>query len=284
MHFAFRALSLDARPVHTGRAVAFLTTACSTRVALLLLVAAMTTACGLTQEVRELPVEAMSFEVLDLQTSSGQVVVTTGAEPSMTATMAYSGRTAPEVDLREEAGTLVVRVDCPPGAWHCKVDFQVVVPSEVALILEVSSGSVEVTGTTGGVEADVGSGSLDLQDVGGGVQAAVSSGSIDLRDIRGALTATASSGTVQGVRLDSSEVYAETSSGTIVLELERIPDRIDASCSSGGVDVTVPVASYDLRLSTGSGSISVDNLTDDNGSPRIITIATGSGGIAVRGR
>ena len=155
------------------------------------------------------------------------------------------------------------------------------------------SGSQNIEGVSGPVDAESGSGSLTLTRLGGSARGSTGSGSIEADDIGGALTVSTGSGSIRaggvngaihartgsgGVDITQTgqgDVDAQSGSGTV--HLRGIRGGLRASTGSGGIHVDGELAG-DWRLSASSGSIHVD-LPPGQGFE--LDATTGSGSIDV---
>lgn len=204
---------------------------------------------------------------VDLETGSGDVtVVAAGGSPRLELETVKGLWGAPEVKVSRGAGGRVsVDADCRgPFSHSCSVELRVLIPRSTTLVARTGSGTVDVRGVQGGVDAETGSGDVELSDVGG-------------ERVR----ADTGSGTVRASRVDAAEVVAETGSGDVELAAIRAPDATTVDTGSGTVELTVPDVGYAFELDTGSGDEQVD-VRRDPGAPRRIGIDTGSGDIRVR--
>ena len=113
-----------------------------------------------------------------------------------------------------------------------RIDLMVVIPLNMAVEIDDSSGSMEVSGTgalsiddgsgaidvsgiNGSVRIDDSSGSLEVEDVAGDVEIEDGSGSINVRDIQGTLRVRDSSGTIDVVQVGQNVVVERDGSGSI---------------------------------------------------------------------
>jgi DUF4097 and DUF4098 domain-containing protein YvlB len=136
------------------------------------------------------------------------------------------------------------------------------------------SGSI-VAREIGSLSASAGSGSIDAERVDGSVRANTGSGRIQARGVSGAITAKTGSGGIEVVQSGSGDVEVSSSSGTVRVRGVRGALRAsttsgglhvqgeprgdwELSAASGGVQVDVPDGSgFDLDATTSSGSIDV---------------------------
>ena len=163
----------------------------------------------------------------------------------------------------------------------------------------VNSGSGTVSGSNlaGEIKATTGSGDIELESLVGNIVARTGSGSVRIDDISGSLDAATGSG---GIRAKGQfgQFVAKTGSGSIRLETSTgLQDDCKAATGSGGIDILLPAsAGFQLDAGTGSGSVSCDfDLVDPvvkkrslEGSTSVpgprLKLSTGSGSITVSQR
>ncbi len=133
------------------------------------------------------------------------------------------------------------------------ISYTLTVPPSSSLTSKTGSGSQEVAGVSGRVEANAGSGSLVFKDLGGDLRASTGSGSIVADAVRGAFHATTGSGSIRASGVGG-RITAKTGSGSIDV----------AQIGTGGLDVGSGSGSVrargvrgDLKASTASGSLHV---------------------------
>ncbi len=164
------------------------------------------------------------------------------------------------------------------------------------LVLDTSSGSVEVESIRGSLLVDTGSGSVQVSDVRGDVLVDTGSGSVTINSVRGELNIDTGSGRVQARRIESDSAKIDTGSGSVVLELDRIGSgEFVIDTGSGSVQLVLPNdASARIQADTGSGGVK-NKVTDaqirhqerdeldmiiGNGDARVM-IDTGSGSVTI---
>lgn len=143
---------------------------------------------------------------------------------------------------------------------NVSISYEISVPPTTHVRSSTGSGSQEIEGVRGPVEAKTGSGSITIRDIGDRVTAHTGSGSIELDHIAGEVEAGTGSGSIHAEHIAGS-ARASTGSGSIYVE--------QTAADTGG--------SRDVDLQTGSGTIEV---TGVNGSLRA---KSGSGGITASG-
>jgi len=220
--------------------------------------------------------EKVKITEIRISGGSGDVAVGSGpaGEVRIDRVVRYRGA-EPGKTYRIEGSVLHVETDCGP---RCGVSYDIHAPAGVAvrgetnsgdLILtdvstvdvRVDSGRVSVTDATGDVKVVATSGDIRAVNVAGNLTADVTSGTIDARGLTGTTTQiTATSGDVTLSLGTAGDVRADVTSGSIDLAVPPGPYKIDATASSGEVDIRVPTdpaGQHHLDLTTKSGDITV---------------------------
>ncbi len=136
------------------------------------------------------------------------------------------------------------------------ISYEIEVPGATRLSARISSGSVNVDGINGPVEASTSSGHVTLTNIKGAVTASSSSGGIDLRSIDGAATASVSSGSISGSELMATS--AKTMSGRVTLH--QVRGACEVFVTSGSISVDgAPTAPWNLHNISGRVSIRVSD-------------------------
>ena len=152
------------------------------------------------------------------------------------------------------------------------ISYTLRVPAASKLRSRSGSGSQQIEGVGGEVEATSGSGSLTVKDVGSRLRASTGSGSIAADGVRGGLHATAGSGSIRAtgvggaifVKTGSGDIDVsqtasgdvQVSSGSGTVRLRGVRGAVDADTASGGLSIDGELAG-DWRLSAASGSVDV---------------------------
>jgi hypothetical protein len=187
---------------------------------------------------------------------SGDLKITVGDRFEVRRTVGY-GDTKPGKTYRMDGDALVLE-ECEER--DCWVDYEVTVPEGTTVSGHLDAGNVEIVGVaSANVAAE--SGNVTVRDVDGQVNASTQSGNIELSGIGGAVVAGAQSGNVR-VGLTAA-------------------DSVTASTESGNVDVTVPDASYQVDISTGSGEDITNEIGDDDTGPAL-ELRAESGNVSLR--
>lgn len=152
------------------------------------------------------------------------------------------------------------------------LSYTLTVPASSALRTRTGSGSQQIEGVGGEINASTGSGSLNFRSTGGGVRASTGSGSITAETVGGPFHATTGSGSIRasgvggaitaktgsgGIDVEQTgSGNVEVSSGSGTVRLRGVRGALRANTASGGVTVEGELAG-DWRLSAASGTVRV---------------------------
>lgn len=163
-------------------------------------------------------------------------------------------------------GVLHLRGTCPLifSEW-CSVDYDIVVPRDLAVTIDAANGGVRVTDFDGDLVVDSDNGRIELVAVSGDVTINGDNGRITGTDLGGSVTATSDNGSIE-------------------LSFATAPDLVVASSDNGSVTVALPrvEGGYDVRTS-GDNNADVE-VVDDPSSPRMVDLETDNGSITIRDR
>jgi len=192
------------------------------------------------------------------------------------------------------------------------ISYEIVVPADTEVKSHTGSGSQEIFGVAGPVEAGTGSGSLALTDIGGAVSARTGSGAITADGVAGSFEAHSGSGSIRMTQEAPGDVVVTTGSGSSelhgiigALSVRAGSGRIvvdgrqegvwNLDTGSGSVRIDLPEdAAFELDAESGSGSVNVDHpLTIQGkvskrhlrgqvrGGGQLLRVETGSGSIRI---
>ena len=190
-----------------------------------------------------------------------------------------------------EAGSLVVRVGCPPVRVGVDTTsrLRVQVPGGVPVEVDAGSGDVTAAGLVRLREVRTGSGDVEVTAVAGdagpdagGTTVRTGSGDVVLRGVGGDLDVGTGSGDVLAADLAATSVRARTGSGSVDLRAVEPPQDVTVRTDSGDVALTVPDSplGYAVSATTGSGQALV-GVAHDPSSPLRVVLRTGSGDVDV---
>jgi DUF4097 and DUF4098 domain-containing protein YvlB len=134
---------------------------------------------------------------------------------------------------------------------NVSISYELTVPAQTRLKSGSGSGSEDIAGIAGPLEASSGSGSLTISNIGDTVRASTGSGSIDLSGVKGNVRATTGSGEIHATGI-AGGFRASTGSGPVTLE-QTAPGYVEVSTGSGRVALRNVHGS--VRAHTASGNI-----------------------------
>jgi hypothetical protein len=133
-------------------------------------------------------------------------------------------------------------------------------PADTQVRAHADSGGIRVEGVQGTVDCKTDSGGIEIRNVRSAVRAAADSGGIRISDVGGSVVAHVDSGAIEAIDVAGSIEANADSGGIRLVQTKAAPIR--AKADSGGVTVKLaPGAGYDLSADTGSGHISVPEMT-----------------------
>jgi hypothetical protein len=185
---------------------------------------------------------------------------------------------------------------------NISIDYDVTAPRATILKAHTGSGSMEIGGIEGTVNASSGSGSIHADNIGPAERIATGSGRIRATNVHGGAAIQSGSGSVQLSLSAPGDVTARTGSGSI--HISGLSGGLQASTGSGSIDVqgnptsewragsgsgsiqiqTPPDAHFTLNAASGSGTIHTDRaiLMQGNLNRRHVTGTINGGGPTVR--
>ena len=226
----------------------------------------------------EIPVEAVSPMLLDVDSSNGHVTVIgddTATGVTVVATLRANGDS--EKEAEERLGRIVYRVEQQNDRVlilfdasaqdddvrrHASVDFDITVPTVCDVLADTSNGAITLETIIGTANLTTSNGSIDVYDVSGDLRLDTSNGRIDVSRVEGDIDADTSNGEVW-IHRTIGRVIAESSNGSIRFEGTLI--GADNSLTTGNGSVTLAIAedaSIAIEARTSIGSISSRLLLD----------------------
>lgn len=167
----------------------------------------------------------------------------------------------------------VGHIDDPDLRHDISISYDVVVPANTELRSTTGSGSQEISGISGSLDASTGSGSLKISGIGSSVHAHSGSGGIDIDGAGGSVLVRTGSGSIQA-RGVAGGFDGETGSGHLTLE-QTSPGSVRAQTGSGGLDLRGVHGS--LQAQAGSGDIKAEGEATGGW-----VVHTGSGSVHLR--
>ncbi len=180
----------------------------------------------------------------------------------------------------------------------CSIDYEILVPSaDITVIGDVGSGDTTIEGLAsvdyktgsgrvtvrdiaGSVKAITGSGDFEATRVGGEVFADLGSGRMTLDAVKGKTLLKTGSGDISGTALDNDTV-ADADSGRVDLMFTSARS-VRVHTGSGDVTVRAPGGPFKVSGTSGSGDRKIDVATDPTASVEL-KLTTGSGDVTVLG-
>lgn len=195
---------------------------------------------------------------------------------------------------------------------NIEIDYDITLPAATTLKVGTGSGDVEVANVVNLVSAQTGSGDVHLNNIGSAPHVSTGSGTIRAEGVHGIANLETGSGDIELHQEQAGDVKAQTGSGTIRLhgvnggvragtgsgdlEIDGNPaSEWKIETGSGSVRLNLNNAKYMLNASTSSGSINVSAPIDKQsslnkehivgavrGGGPSVRVSTGSGDITVR--
>jgi DUF4097 and DUF4098 domain-containing protein YvlB len=227
---------------------------------------------------------------VDLQvfTRSGDVIIRSGPAGSIAITGRihvgdrwFNGGKKTEVEEIEKNPPIQqsgnsIRIDYVERQ-NISIDYEITAPPDTKIHTKSGSGDQTIEGMQAGIDVETGSGDVRLSDLAGDIRIHTGSGNVEAKGASGPFEARAGSGDISIEEKSKGDVRLETGSGNI--EARGVDGGLRASTGSGDVrvdgtpagdwtvktgsgnaDLRLPQqASFDLDVSTSSGSVVVDH-------------------------
>jgi hypothetical protein len=233
---------------------------------------------GRTSEDRSVTLPATGGQLV-VSSSGGGIRVTAGDVTEIRAVSHLEyGLSAPR--LRQESRSDGVHLDasCRWYSTFCSVDYDITVPTGMAIRAESSGGSITVRGVTGAVDTSSSGGSITVAQTTGSVRARSSGGGVTVQASNGPLELESSGGGILGTGLRGGQAHAESSGGSVRLIFDTAPETVEASSSGGKVEVLLPPVDGGYRVdASSSGGTQVVEVPTDPASTRRVTVRSSGG-------
>ncbi|WP_159047359.1 hypothetical protein [Streptomyces sp. XY332] len=174
--------------------------------------------------------------------------------------------TAPEIEESWLGDTLKLTPRCPAvgavveSGLGCSVDLGVTVPAGIPVKVSAGSGTVDISGLAGAVDAEVGAGRLRLTA------------------LRGPLRASVGSGSLEASGLSSPQADLRAGAGSAVARFAAPPQQVTARAGAGHLRLTVPAATrFRVTDRAGTGRCDVAPGMHDPAAPGRLDISADSG-------
>ena len=162
-------------------------------------------------------------------------------------------------------GTLFIKAECPDTNRVCSVDLDMTVPAYTWIAGETGAGDITVNGYSGALQFVTGAGDIYAENGFGN------------------MSFETGAGTVTGVSLEASEVFVESGSGKVSMDVVGNVAAVSIDTSAGDVDLVVPAGTYNETVKTDAGKVAIDGVTHDPTSWATIYVHTGAGNISITG-
>ncbi len=227
--------------------------------------------CG-SADLDDAPLERKTFpfggERLRIESDDSELEITAADVDEVEVTRRVDGwvviGNGPDASWKLEDGTLRLTIGCKGLAAHCAGHHTVKVPRGVSVTVEDGNGGVEAGGF-----ADA----LTIRS---------DNGRVVVRDSSGPLVLETRNGGIRTERVTSTRVRAHSGNGSVRLDLDAAPERVESSSNNGGVDVRLPAGGgpYAVTAESRNGGVDVSVPTDD-ASERSVTARSGNGKVRV---
>jgi hypothetical protein len=170
-------------------------------------------------------------------------------------------RTAPEVAVASEGGTVTVKATCGDA---CSLRLHITVPANLAADVTATSGEINTSGLGG---------PLNLRSDTGTIVVAGSAGALVLHDDVGSVTVTDSR---------SRQVAITNGQGSVHADFAAPPSGVEVTTGDGSVDVVMPRGTdYSVDAHSRGSALPRISLPVDPSSAHAVTVRTGSGAIQI---
>lgn len=200
--------------------------------------------------------ELAGVRVVEIRNSAGGVDVI-GSDTSEVRVDASGSRGLFETRHSQQivGDRLVLTGSCPVFGEHCRLDYQVRVPSQLPLVVRGSHGSTSLRGLSAPVRVEVEDGQVELARISADVE-------LDLQF-----------GRLRAVQLTGSSFDARIAHSSADITFERDPGQLTLDTRFSGVDVWMPADAGPFSLTSTSSFGDVDNqLRTDPASPSRIVV------------
>jgi hypothetical protein len=220
-----------------------------------------------------LPITSTS---LTIDTSSTDVTLVPTSGPPAIDTHAKGTLSVPKIRTQVVGNEVKVHGGCHIVVFgNCSAKVTVHVPDRMAVSVSTGSGDVRASDLRAPLRVSVRSGDIDLDTIGDDVAVHVTSGDIDARRIAGVTELRATSGDISATEMTAPSIIAHATSGDVLVDAATAPKQLDASATSGDVEVTVPRGvRYDGSVETSSGDRSMSIASDPAAAHKIRVEAT----------
>lgn len=192
---------------------------------------------------------------------TGDVTLVAGDRTVLTVSKEWLFSGEPAITMTQDNETITVSGECSWFQIWCTTSLTGTVAPDAAIQVKTTAGSIQVSGTTGGVDLET------------------SAGSVSAEDVTGPARMVSSAGNITGVITDGN-VDAVTSAGRIDLTVLGDFSMLSAITNAGDVDLVVTDDVYNVDTDTSAGSVSINVQADPSATRRILAESS-AGSIAI---
>ncbi|MCM4080542.1 DUF4097 family beta strand repeat-containing protein [Paractinoplanes hotanensis] len=221
--------------------------------------------------------EKTKITAIRLDGGSGDIAISTAAVTETSIKRIIRRSTDPGESYRLDGSTLIIDTSC---GHNCSVSYEIVAPAGVKVSGALDSGDISFD-SLGDTDVKLTSGDVTVVDPAGTVKLRGTSGNIRVVNAKKAVDVQSTSGDIEAMDI-AAPVKLKVTSGDINAVLST-PNSVTAQTTSGDVEVQVPVGSYKISTSSGSGDEGVQGITNDPTAKNEINLRTGSGNAVVIG-
>lgn len=171
------------------------------------------------------------------------------------------------MEIDGDADGLEVKTKRPSSARHLSftMSYEIVLPRESEVSVQVTNGRIEITGVNGNVSAATTNGRVTCNEISGSLHARTTNGRIDFDGVSGALEARTTNGKISGK----------------IAALPKGDEEISCTSTNGSIQLAIPRDSdFEVEIQTRTSRISSDfDLQGDlTKRPRRLVGVVGKGG------
>ena len=217
-------------------------------------------------------------KITDIVLTCGGGDVTVSAAPVTETTIHRVIRQAtnPGKSYQLQGTTLTLDTVC---GIHCSVSYEIKTPPGVKVHGKLGSGDIHLDGLAD-TDLELTSGDLTVTGSTGPVQIRATSGDIHVNDAKSSVKVQSTSGDIEALNAGG-PVDVRVTSGDVQVSLAA-PNSVTAHTTSGDVNVDVPRdGKYKLITSHGSGDLNLQDVQNDSSAKNVIDVRAGSGDVTV---
>ncbi len=183
------------------------------------------------------------------------------------------------MDISGDADGLDVKTSRPASAGHMRftMSYEIVLPRESEVSVQMTNGRIEITGVSGNVGAEVTNGRVICHDIAGSLDARATNGRIEFDGITGGIEARTTNGRITGrltaLPSSDSEIRCRTTNGRIRLGVPRDANfEFEIQTRSSHVN-----SDFEFTTATTDGRRRLEGIVGDGGP--LISLRTTNGSV-----